>query len=596
MQKQLTVGSRWLCGERVVEVDGAHSLSQVHVRDVVTGNLLPVSIDTLKPLPAEKREGEPLAVSQAEWDRALPLAQALAPYIEGTIPGRVLRNLAKKFNVSGRQIQRSMARYKQSPRTTALARRCGGRPSGMLRLAPEVEQLIQHVIMKYFARREAASQAEICERTRLMCRRLNLAPPDPKTVISRIRAEKSYWLECKQQGAKVARQRFEPRPGSLTVEGALTLIQIDHTLVDLLLVDDNDPSLVIGRPWLTLAIDVSTRAVVGYYLSMHAPSAVSVAMCMAHVMLPKPEDAREPGLWPMYGQPVVILVDNGKDLRSFAFQRGCEQHGITLTWRPVRQPHYGAHIERLMGTFMRRVHTLPGTTFSNAKQRGNYPSERKACLTFDDFRAWLVEQICHGYHVRRHRALGMPPLMAWERLFKREDGSYALPAIPMDRLTLLRDFFPFVYRRIQRTGVQYARSRYWHESLAPLIHPERTVPVHYDPDDLSRVWVRGGDNVLIEAAAVAGVALRTEPLVRIDTNDQERFDALKLLGYDRSDAVREAAERQKRAHKPKFKSSAHTIPRGKRGGQRRKETNTAEPPTRPSVPLNRASIHVEVLD
>lgn len=35
-------------------------------------------------------------------------------------------------------------------------------------------------------------------------------------------------------------------------------------------------------------------------------------MCVAHVMLPKAENDIEPDLWPMYGTPEAILVDNGK--------------------------------------------------------------------------------------------------------------------------------------------------------------------------------------------------------------------------------------------------------------------------------------------
>jgi putative transposase len=590
MQKQLTVGSRWLCGDRIVEIDGPLSLYQVQVRDMGTGNLLPASLETLQPLSTSQQKGEPLVVPEAEWSRALSIAKMLAPYVVGALPHRVKRELAKQFNVSLRQIQRLMARYRQCQQTSALVPGRGGRPVGLRLLEPQVEQLIQHVISKHYARREAASQSEVSERVRLMCQRLNLPPPDPKTVVSRIRAEKGFYLECKRQGAKAARQRFEPRPGKLMVERALALIQIDHTRADINLVADDDPSQVIGRPWLTLAIDVATRAVVGYYLTMDAPSAISVAMCVAHVMLPKAENDIEPGCWPMNGKPACILVDNGKDLRSKAFQRGCEQHGIELNWRPVAEPHYGAHIERLMGTFMRRVHTLPGTTFSNVKQRGDYPSERKACLTFDDFRAWLLEQICHGYHVRRHRGIGMPPLVAWERSFQDDDGCYALPPVPMDRATVRRDFYPFEHRRMQRTGVQFARSRYWHPDLAPLIHPERRVCVHYHPGDLSRVWVRGEDHILIEAPAVAGVALLEGRSVMLDEADQSHLDDLKRRGYDRSDAIREDAEHRKRQHRAMSSTTPKTSRSSKRHG------NQAGPAPRPPVPLDRASIITEVLE
>lgn len=591
MQKQLTVGSRWLCDDRFVEIDGPVSSHQVQVRDMGTGNLLIASIEALEPIPVSLRETNPQLIPQVAWDRALSLAKALAPYLTGELPIQVARSLAKQFKITERHIRRLMARYCENPQTTTLVPRPGGRPPGLRLLDPRVEQLIQHVISKYYARREAASQSEVCERVRLMCHRLQLPPPNPKTVVSRIRAEDSFRLALKRQGSKAARQRFEPRPGKLSSRGALWLIQIDHTRVDINLVADDDPSHVIGRPWLTLAIDVETRAVVGYFLSMDAPSAISVAMCVAHVMLPKAENEIEPGLWPMYGKPVCILVDNGKDLRSFAFQRGCEQHGIELEWRPVAEPHYGAHIERLMGTFMRRVHTLPGTTFSNVKQRGDYPSERKACLTLADFRAWLLEQICRGYHVRHHRGLGMPPLVAWERSFQDENGNCVLPAAPIERSTLRRDFYPFVYRRLQRTGVEFARSRYWDPALAPLVHPTRMVKVHYHPDNPTCVWVRADDDILIEAVAVAGVALGEAQRTKLDKPEQARLDAIKLLGYDRGDAIREGAERRKRQQGRAQATSSPTK-------QKRKRRVPAADsiPARPQVPLSRASVRAEVLD
>ena len=36
-----------------------------------------------------------------------------------------------------------------------------------------------------------------------------------------------------------------------------------------------------------------------------------------------------------------------------------------MIWRPPGTPHFGGHIERLIGTQMGAVHLLPGTTFSN---------------------------------------------------------------------------------------------------------------------------------------------------------------------------------------------------------------------------------------
>ncbi|MBW6299849.1 hypothetical protein KZ875_31930, partial [Pseudomonas aeruginosa] len=41
--------------------------------------------------------------------------------------------------------------------------------------------------------------------------------------------------------------------------------------------------------------------------------------------------------------------------------------------RPLGQPHYGGIVERIIGTAMQMIHDeLPGTTFSNPDQRGDY--------------------------------------------------------------------------------------------------------------------------------------------------------------------------------------------------------------------------------
>jgi len=42
-----------------------------------------------------------------------------------------------------------------------------------------------------------------------------------------------------------------------------------------------------ARPWVTLAIDVFTRMVVGFHLSMDKPSRVSIGLCMLNAVYDK---------------------------------------------------------------------------------------------------------------------------------------------------------------------------------------------------------------------------------------------------------------------------------------------------------------------
>lgn len=105
MVKQVSPGSRWLYGERVVEVDGPISSHQLQVRDLGTGRLFSTSMRDLQPLPTSGREIAPLEVTQTEWERALPIAQAFAPYENlAYLPKGIAEAIAKQTGLSVRQI------------------------------------------------------------------------------------------------------------------------------------------------------------------------------------------------------------------------------------------------------------------------------------------------------------------------------------------------------------------------------------------------------------------------------------------------------------------------------------------------------------
>lgn len=140
----------------------------------------------------------------------------------------------------------------------------------------------------------------------------------------------------------------------------------------------------IGRPWLSLAIDVATRCVVGFYVSMERPGAATVALLLTRVALPKSGWLSRLCVeveWPMQGVPKVLHLDNAAELKSRALRTGCSQYGIELMYRPVGRPHFRGHIERLNRTLMERVHGLPGTTGSSPKGRKKRIRQRILAIT-----------------------------------------------------------------------------------------------------------------------------------------------------------------------------------------------------------------------
>lgn len=569
MALDLTPGTVCVANGKMIQIDGADSLTHVRARDVATGALITVPVSRIGPIPEQTASGDANRVPEAEWKRCTALASALAGLKDQQrVPRADLLRIAKANGCSLRSVQRARTALRKNERVTALLRQSRGRRQGTNCLAPSMDSLIRHVIHKHYLRRERPSKAYVVARAQSLARRLGLAQPSKKAVLARIAQEKGWAVDTARLGRKAASQKWEPRPGQLQAIKPLELIQIDHTPADVLLLSD-DRQTVIGRPWVTVAIDVATRCVAGMYITMDPPSSVSVSLCIEHMVLPKPENADNATLWPMYGKPQRILVDNGKDFRAEALKRGCEEHGIELTWRPVRTPHFGAHIERLIGTLMQICHLLPGTTFSNTRQRGDYPSEKRAILTLGEFRQWMTQKVCQHYHVRKHRALGVAPLVAWERGLINDAGQLVPPPLLSRPLDFRMSFLPFAFRKMRRTGIEFGASRYWHEELAPLLNRREEVLFHFDPRSTGQIWVRRNDGLLVEAPAIAGRAvgqpgsrlvLDVEKLAELE----RRIDA----GFEATDQIEKAAA----AEKAKAKRS---------GRKRATQTNAAPPAASP---------------
>jgi putative transposase len=124
------------------------------------------------------------------------------------------------------------------------------------------------------------------------------------------------------------------------VDEPLGVIQIDHTPLDLILVDDIH-RLPVGRPWLTLAIDVYTRMVAGFALAFEKPSALSVGLCLLHAITPKDDWLSKHGLatgLAIHGLMRQIHCDNAREFRSEMLRKACEQYGIELSFRRVKSP------------------------------------------------------------------------------------------------------------------------------------------------------------------------------------------------------------------------------------------------------------------
>ena len=398
----------------------------------------------------------------------------------------------RELGVRRARLYQLLRAYRTRPVTSSLVNRPTGSRLGSRRLSAAVETLIEGAIQTFYRTRQKPSVNALHKEVRRLCWQKAVQAPSWHAVRARVKTIDPRDLVADREGAKAARDRFWPVPRQYRADHAFAVVQIDHTMVDLIIVDSVYRT-AIQRPWLTLAIDIASRIVAGFHLSLEAPSAVSVALAIQHLALSKEAwlSARNINAdWPAAGLPDAIYVDNGKDFLSHALRRGAEEHGISLVHRPVATRHYGGHIERLIGTMMGAVHLLPGTTFGDIEQRGDYDSSGRAAMTLDELERWIALEITR-YHAERHAGIGLPPRAAWDEVIAKRP--YPLRH-PHDPAAFLIDFLPSVERRVQRDGVHLFGMRYWDDLLSLWTgRLDRPLRVAYDPRDLSTVFVHGPD-------------------------------------------------------------------------------------------------------
>lgn len=440
-----------------------------------------------------------LALPERSWTEAKRRVAVIASLAAADlVPAVAARAAGEALGLSERTIYALVRRYRRSGGLlTALAPRVSPGGRGKARLACTVERIIAEAIRdEYLTRQKKRAEAvirSVHERTKAA----GITPPAPNTVRARVRAVKADLVTRRREGARSAAvRRLQPAAGMTPLaERPMAVLQIDHTPVDLILVDEafRKP---IGRPWLTVAIDVMSRCVAGFLVSLDPPCATSVGLCLAQAALPKDTYLRRLGIegfdWPAEGKPGRLYVDNAAEFHAEALTRGCEQHRIELTYRPVATPHFGGVVERLIGTLMMMVHELPGTTFSNPAERRDYDSDAAACLTLAELERWLALAIVGRYHNEVHDGIDEPPLARW-RCGITASGAASPVANPS---AFLIDFLPVLRRRVTREGIRVDHISYYSDALRPWIAARdglRPFVIRRDPRDLSRVFVLDPD-------------------------------------------------------------------------------------------------------
>lgn len=364
----------------------------------------------------------------------------------------------------------------------------------------ELETLLQAVLEEHYLKPERPTISQVYGAFKLRVDAANnerlpsqqLVLPSEMTLRRYIDRLDQYQLECKRLGKHAADRKHRNAIGRLDVEAILDRWEIDHTLLDIQIVDPKTGE-VIGRPYVTVVLDRYSRMIMGFLIHLSAPNTESVLRTIERAIRPKqawlanyPDVVNE---WRACGLPRYCVPDNAAEFHAFGLVAAFNDLGIELLFPRSRGPQMKGAVERFFRTLAQDlIHRLPGTTFSNPRERGDYPAEQLACITLADLNAMVTKWIVDCYHQRPHQGLGgRAPAPVW---LEGEVGR--TPRLPVDLDELECILSNRLTVRLHHYGVEVDCQQYHSDELAELrlrLGHEARIDVRFR-DDLGYVWVR----------------------------------------------------------------------------------------------------------
>ncbi|HIF9250979.1 TPA: TnsA endonuclease N-terminal domain-containing protein [Photobacterium damselae] len=314
-----------------------------------------------------------------------------------------------------------------------------------------------------------------------------------KGFYNRVKKLPQYDVMVSRYGKHLADMKFNSISGHFPAKRVLEKVEIDHTPLDLILLDD-ELNIPLGRPYLTLLIDQFSRSIVGFHLGFQDPSFSSVRKALLNAIRSKDYIAeRFPSIkkpWYCEGKMECLVVDNGAEFWSRSLEQSCLELGIHIQYNPVRKPWLKPLVERIFRTINSQlIMTIPGKTFSNIMEREGYDSKKDAIMRFSTFNALLHTWIIDVYHYEADSRSKLIPAIKWQEGIKQiQPLRYS--AQDEKKLSIILGLME--KRKHKRGGISIHNLRYDSNELADY---RRTNPsdcdvlVKTDPDDISFIYV-----------------------------------------------------------------------------------------------------------
>ena len=490
------VRSEWLLGTSRVELRQLEDHQSGTVLHLATGELETVPLSYLQPVRTAQSEEAPAVVQRSpeEWERAALEEHAVRAYVEAGQTPAARAHALDVLGISERTLRDKVRRWTNDPSVAGMMSRTNGRPVGSTKAnGHDRQKLISEIICE--VRLSPTISANNLYQQLLHSETLDCTIPSLATIGRLLQQVRQDPRNFSGQMGREYRYDRKPIAGALTADRPLAVVEMDSTVVD---VHIRHPyiDVPIGRPWLTMAIDRFSRIILGIYISLDPPGALSTALCLRNTVLPKEDWLEKIGatgcIFPGYGLMQEFYTDNGSEFKHGGLDSAFKAYGIRHTFRPPGDPAKGGIIERAIGTFMKKVRLLPGASHSDILKRAPKDVHKSASMTLQELELYVVHAVSL-YHQTQHEGIYMPPVTRWMQAWNI-NGIKAAPKLPRDPENFAISVLPLKRVCISRGTVTISRLRFGHSGLNKL-HGRHIV--RYDPRDCDRVYVQTQDGFVV---------------------------------------------------------------------------------------------------
>ena len=268
--------------------------------------------------------------------------------------------------------------------------------------------------------------------------------------------------------------------------------QMDATQADIYLVSRSDRSVVVGRPYIYLAVDTAPHLIAGVYIGFSCDE-TAVMACIEQAATDKAEYCARYGIeitpeqWPSAGIPSEIITDKGREFFGPRMSELCRRYGLEVLTLPPFRPDQKGCVEKSIDLLQQRYKPLlrgKGVIEGDAQERWATDYRTQAILDLDDFARVVIHSVLY---LNSGRLIdGKTPAERWLEMSPR------LMTVDMDELhiqTLPRDT-----AKLTRKGIRINRMWYAPDDATGLTIGDGYT-IAYNPADLRRIHIILADRV-----------------------------------------------------------------------------------------------------